>query len=169
MMRFALIALAVGLSAALLMIYPKWAEPPASSFISADAEMRRLLQEQAEQKPPSQTVPGGQQEGKPPETKPVEDQGPAPELPKSTLEGKGSSAAEEADQAVAKSGKLNLNTATAEQLDDLPGVGPSRAQAILELRQRLGGKFRSPDQLLEVKGIGAKTLEKIKPHVTVEP
>lgn len=161
-MRIAFIALAVGLSAGLLMIYPELTEPPAASFISADDEMRRLLKEQAEHRLQPPADPSEQQGGKQPETKPVSD-------PKSPSEGDGSSTKAEADKGEAISGKLNLNTATAEQLDELPGVGPSRAKAILELRQRLGGKFRSPDQLLEVKGIGEKTLEKIKPHVTVEP
>ncbi|WP_281888332.1 ComEA family DNA-binding protein [Paenibacillus sp. YYML68] len=64
-------------------------------------------------------------------------------------------------------GLLNLNTATAEELDTLPGVGPSRAQAIIELRSKLGGTFRSVDQLREVKGIGEQTLKKIKPLVTL--
>ncbi|WP_162238588.1 helix-hairpin-helix domain-containing protein, partial [Paenibacillus sp. A3] len=66
-------------------------------------------------------------------------------------------------------GKINLNTATAKQLDELPGIGASRAQAIVELRKKLGGSFKSVDQLLEVKGIGEKMLQKIKPLVTLEP
>lgn len=170
MMRIAFIALAVGLSAGLLMIYPKLTEPPVSSFISADDEMRRLLQDQADQRVPPpvnpnvpNAGPGGKQTGtmpveaKPAESKPSVSQGTA--ITTEVKEGSSD----------ASFGKLNLNTAGAEQLDELPGIGPSRAQAILELRQRLGGKFRSADQLLEVKGIGEKTLEKIRPLVTVEP
>ncbi|CAG7639790.1 hypothetical protein PAESOLCIP111_04070 [Paenibacillus solanacearum] len=72
-------------------------------------------------------------------------------------------------KAPAQPGKINLNTATAEQLDELPGIGPSRAQAIIAVRQKLGGKFTSVNQLLEVKGIGDKMLEKIAPLVTVGP
>ena len=68
----------------------------------------------------------------------------------------------------ADDGKINLNTATAEQLDALPGIGASRAKAILEVRERLGGRFTQVEQLLEVKGIGEKMLEKIRPHVTLE-
>lgn len=63
---------------------------------------------------------------------------------------------------------LNLNTATASQLDELPGIGPSRADAILALREKLGGKFSRTEQLLEVKGIGDKTLEKLKPLIHIE-
>ncbi len=63
-------------------------------------------------------------------------------------------------------GLVNLNTATAEELDTLPGVGPVTAQAILEWREQNGG-FTSVQELLEVDGIGPATLEKLTPHVTV--
>lgn len=62
--------------------------------------------------------------------------------------------------------QINLNTATAEQLDTLPGVGPVTAQSILEWREENGG-FTSVQELLEVDGIGPATLEKIAPHATV--
>ncbi|WP_277713215.1 ComEA family DNA-binding protein [Paenibacillus mucilaginosus] len=62
---------------------------------------------------------------------------------------------------------LNLNQATAEQLDALPGIGPSRAAAIIELRRKRGGAFRSLDELLEIKGIGEKSLQKLKPLLTL--
>lgn len=61
---------------------------------------------------------------------------------------------------------VNLNTATADQLDTLPGVGPTTAQAILSYRQE-HGSFSSVDQLLDVQGIGEKTLARIAPHATV--
>lgn len=61
---------------------------------------------------------------------------------------------------------VNLNTATAEQLDTLPGVGPTTAQAILTYRQQ-HGSFTSVDQLLSVQGIGEKTLAQIAPHATL--
>jgi competence protein ComEA len=62
--------------------------------------------------------------------------------------------------------QVNLNTATAEQLDTLPGVGPVTAQSILDWREENGG-FTSVQELLEVDGIGPATLEKIAPHATV--
>ncbi|WP_190973520.1 ComEA family DNA-binding protein [Bifidobacterium callitrichos] len=62
--------------------------------------------------------------------------------------------------------RLDLNTATLEQLDAIPGIGPVTAQKILDHRQRIG-RFTSVDQLLDVSGIGAKTLEKIRPKVRV--
>jgi competence protein ComEA len=62
--------------------------------------------------------------------------------------------------------RLDLNEATLEQLMDLPGIGESKAKAIVELRGRLG-KFTKVEQLLEAKGIGDKVLEKLKPFVRV--
>lgn len=61
---------------------------------------------------------------------------------------------------------VNLNTATAEQLDTLPGVGPVTAQKILSWRQSHGA-FSSVDELLEVDGIGEKTLADLAPLVTL--
>jgi competence protein ComEA len=61
---------------------------------------------------------------------------------------------------------VNLNTATLEQLDSLPGVGPATAQAILDYRKQ-HGRFRSVEDLLEVGGIGPSKLEKLRQRVKV--
>ena len=61
---------------------------------------------------------------------------------------------------------VNLNTATEEQLDTLPGVGPVTAQKILKWRADHGA-FSSVDELLEVDGIGEKTLADLAPLVTL--
>ena len=61
---------------------------------------------------------------------------------------------------------VNLNTATLDQLDTLPGVGPVTAQKILDWRTAHGA-FSSVDELLEVDGIGDKTLADLAPHVTL--
>jgi competence protein ComEA len=61
---------------------------------------------------------------------------------------------------------INLNSATAEQLDTLDGVGPATAQKILEYRTQHGG-FASVDDLAQVTGIGPKKLEALKAQVTV--
>jgi competence protein ComEA len=65
-----------------------------------------------------------------------------------------------------RSGPVDLNTATLDQLDDLPGVGPATAQAIIDWRDEHGG-FSSVDQLLEVRGIGEAKLADLRDLVTV--
>ena len=64
-------------------------------------------------------------------------------------------------------GVVNVNTASATELQLLPGVGEVRAHAILEARERKGG-FRSVEELVEVKGIGDAALERLRPFVTVK-
>jgi competence protein ComEA len=61
---------------------------------------------------------------------------------------------------------VNLNTATEAQLEELPGVGPVTAQAIIDWRTSNGG-FTSVEELLEVDGIGAATLADLAPYVTI--
>ncbi len=63
-------------------------------------------------------------------------------------------------------GPLNLNTATEAELEQLPGIGPSLAQAILAARTRTGG-FRSVNELREVRGIGERRFADLKSLVTV--
>lgn len=62
---------------------------------------------------------------------------------------------------------IGLNTASAAQLESLPRVGPKMAQRIVEYRAIRGG-FRRVEELREVKGIGAKTLEQLRPFVTLD-
>lgn len=60
-----------------------------------------------------------------------------------------------------------LNQASAEQLRRLPGVGPKRAEAIVELRQRIG-KFQRVEDLMRVKGIGRSTIRKWRPLLRID-
>lgn len=61
---------------------------------------------------------------------------------------------------------VNLNTANAEQLEKLPGVGPATAKRILEYRQKNGG-FKKIEELMNVRGIGEKAFLRMKPQLTV--
>jgi competence protein ComEA len=66
----------------------------------------------------------------------------------------------------AAGGRVNLNTATAAELEALPGVGPVLAQRIIDHREKHGG-FRSVEELREVPGIGDATFAELEPRVTV--
>jgi len=66
----------------------------------------------------------------------------------------------------APTAKVNINTASIEQLTTLPGVGPKLAARIVEYRQK-SGTFRSPQELMNVKGVGEKNFAKIEAWLTV--
>ena len=68
--------------------------------------------------------------------------------------------------ALSEESRININTATSEELQTLPRIGPALAQRIIEYRQISGG-FSTVDDLTNVKGIGEKTLEKIRASITV--
>jgi competence protein ComEA len=61
---------------------------------------------------------------------------------------------------------VNLNTATAEQLATIPGVGAKMAERIIDYRQKNGG-FKKIEDLMNVSGVGEKSFLKMKPLVTV--
>ena len=65
-----------------------------------------------------------------------------------------------------QTGKINLNAATAEELESLPGIGPVMAKRIIEYRNT-HGSFYNIEEIKEVKGIGEKTYEKIKVLITI--
>ncbi|WHX65463.1 helix-hairpin-helix domain-containing protein [Peribacillus frigoritolerans] len=64
-------------------------------------------------------------------------------------------------------GLVNLNTATQEDLQTLTGIGPSKANAILEYRETIG-KFKEVDELKQVTGIGDKTFERLRDSISVK-
>lgn len=61
---------------------------------------------------------------------------------------------------------ININTATLEQLDLIPGIGPVLAQRILDYREEIG-QFHHVEELLDVSGIGEKTLANMLQYITV--
>lgn len=65
----------------------------------------------------------------------------------------------------AASGKVNINTATAAELDTLPGIGPVKAQSIIAYREA-NGSFSSIEDLILVDGIGEKTMAELRPLIT---
>lgn len=63
--------------------------------------------------------------------------------------------------------RIDINTASQATLETLPGIGPSRADAMIQYRQEHGG-FKSPDELQNIPGIGPKTWAKLAPYVYVQ-
>ncbi|MEK7400632.1 MAG: helix-hairpin-helix domain-containing protein [Candidatus Poribacteria bacterium] len=63
--------------------------------------------------------------------------------------------------------RININTATADELMQIPSIGPVKARAIIDYRKK-NGKFTRIDDLTKVSGIGEKTLDKIRDSVTIE-
>lgn len=73
---------------------------------------------------------------------------------------------DEKAESSAAEGVVNINTASPEELERLPGIGPSKSQAIVEFRAKK--KFRSTQEFVQVKGIGQKTFRRLKPYLTVD-
>jgi competence protein ComEA len=65
----------------------------------------------------------------------------------------------------ALAGVVNINTGSAEQLQLLPGIGPAKARLVMEYRT--AHPFRTVEELARVKGIGPKTVRRLRPHLTV--
>ncbi|AUX26236.1 uncharacterized protein SOCEGT47_067970 [Sorangium cellulosum] len=89
--------------------------------------------------------------------------GPAPPAPAGDVD-----AGAPAGGGVTPDGKVVLNLATEADLRRLPGIGPAKAAAILALRARIK-RFRKVDELLRVKGIGRRSLKRLRPLVVVDP
>ena len=71
------------------------------------------------------------------------------------------------DSALHDPGLININTAGQAELESLPGIGPVKAKAIIEYRKAYKG-FVAPEEIMEVRGIGKATYQKIKDLITLE-
>ena len=69
-------------------------------------------------------------------------------------------------KAAATAGVVNINTASAAELEALPGVGAKTAARIVEYRQK-NGPFKKIEELMNVRGVGEKNFLKLKPQITV--
>ncbi|MBH9980539.1 MULTISPECIES: ComEA family DNA-binding protein [Bifidobacterium] len=67
-----------------------------------------------------------------------------------------------------QAGRVNLNSASQQDLENVKGIGPVKAAKILEHRRAIGGRYTSVDQLLDVPGIGAKTLARLRPYLVAQ-
>jgi competence protein ComEA len=92
--------------------------------------------------------------------------GTGPPLSPAAMAQQKKSAAGRSAKEASLAGPIDINRASAEELQRLPGIGPKMTEWILEERQK--GRFRSVEDLRRVHGIGPKTLERLRPHVTVE-
>jgi len=82
--------------------------------------------------------------------------------------GRGGVDAIENSDVVAPPARLDVNTAAEYELEMLPGIGPKTARAIVEYRAE-HGPFGSLEELVQVKGIGPQTIERIRPHAMCAP
>ena len=99
-----------------------------------------------------------QARSKPPTTEPIE-------AGMARVDSTSSTASERPRKASTTIHRLSVNTASASQLESLPGVGPATAKSIIAERSR--SPFRTVDDLSRVRGIGPKKLEKMRPYIIV--
>lgn len=89
-------------------------------------------------------------------------------LPLSTVIAQAKTAEKIADAKPTPSTLVNINTATVQELDGLPGIGLHMAQRIVDYRQK-NGPFKRLEDLMGVQGIGEKNFLKLKPLITITP
>ena len=139
----AILALSCALCASLTMLVQQ-----ATHYGAMQRNQAMQSQEQSEQRQSQQAGQEPSQQA-PQQTQPTQEPQEAP-----------------AEPSQPQSNQIDINTAGLDELQMLKGIGPVTAQRILDHRTRIG-RFDSVDQLLEVKGIGAKTLEKFRDQVCV--
>lgn len=90
----------------------------------------------------------------------------APAAPTATTAAARSTARPAATEAPAPEGVVNINSASAEELVRIPGIGPARAAAIVQLRER-AHRFNHPEDLLRVRGIGRVGFRRMRPYLAL--
>ena len=80
-----------------------------------------------------------------------------------------SAAASASSSARTTDGRVILNLAVESDLIGLPGIGPKKAKAIIELRTKLGGRFKRLEELSRIRGIKRKFLDRLRPRVLLDP
>ncbi|WP_437732594.1 helix-hairpin-helix domain-containing protein [Sorangium sp. So ce1335] len=142
----------VGSGHALSLLPARRADPAAGLAMVAGGPAPLDTAEAAGSAPPQSSAEPAADAGAPAEPPPSSDGGPgAP-----------------AGGGVTADGKVVLNLATEADLMRLPGVGPAKAAAILALRAKMK-RFRKVDDLLRVKGLGRRSLKRLRPLVLVDP
>ncbi|MBP3966155.1 ComEA family DNA-binding protein [Paenibacillus lignilyticus] len=144
--------LAAILLAVTALLHPKGEEPP--GWVSVTDEVDTAL------KPFEKRIADKQAGG----VKPAPEAAAASADTKPEIEGK----KEKVRSADSADGKIDINYATVEELDAIPGIGASKAKSIIEDREK-NGLYSSMDDLLRVKGIGPKLLEKMKSSIVLHP
>ncbi len=116
----------------------------------------------AEEKAAAKSAEAPEKATKPEKTKAAKEKPVSAEKAKATA-GEKAKAAEKAAPKLAPGQKLNINTATKEQLEALPEIGPVKAQAIID-----GRPYQKTEDIMKVKGIKEGTYNKIKDHITLK-
>ena len=83
-----------------------------------------------------------------------------------TVYGERETSLPESGYAAEDRGMIDINAASAAELEDLPGIGPALAGRVIEYREA-NGPFSGTEELLEINGIGEKTLEGLLPYITI--
>lgn len=146
-----------------------------TEFMPMNTQMQAMISPTMEEIIPEEKQPAKKSDAK---SGPVTDSKPTPtsvnssadssETLKATSSETLNAKPEEGFSSAQPKGQLDLNAATLEQLDELPGIGESKARAILEYRMKKG-RFSRIDELTEVKGIGEKMLEKLRVLLYITP
>jgi comEA protein len=132
---------------------------PTDRWLDVSQEVTEALNRDADLEPPVKTLAPAGSARQHPAAEPI--------IGGTSTAEESSTTDETSTAAIAKPDYIDLNTASAEQLISLPGIGPAKAQAIIDYRTQ-SGPFTTIEQLMKVKGIGLKTFEKLKDKIGIQ-